>query len=96
MELREPQNDHIATDWEGADDIERDLQNKIKSNMEQEPKVEKLPKEEIDNKLRGALRELHGIMDEGLIRVSTQSLDARIRSAQKVIGDALELLEKLG
>ena len=34
-----------AADWEGADDLEQELQNKIKKNMEQEPKIEKTREE---------------------------------------------------
>lgn len=32
--------DNTVSDWEGADKIEQDLQDKIRSDMEQEPKIE--------------------------------------------------------
>ena len=65
--------------------------------MEQEPKIENKDslKEEIDGKLRGALRELHGIMHEGIIRVSLEDLNSRIEGARNAIRNALESVEKL-
>ena len=62
-----------------------------------EPKIENQlsPKERIDSKLRGALRELQGLIGEGGIRVSVDSLERRIEEARNCIRDALISLGEL-
>lgn len=42
-------DNNVVSDWEGADDLEQDLQDKIKSNMEkQEPKIEQAEKIKVE------------------------------------------------
>lgn len=69
-------DENIAADWEGADDLEQDLQDKIKSNMEkQEPKIEVSSESELKEK---ALVRLGAIIaDAELILEQDKELDER-------------------
>lgn len=66
---------NAIADWEGADEIEQDLQDKIRSKMEnQEPKIEKTKIFELTDSERELIRySLHQVMNEGLASIDERA-----------------------
>ena len=62
--------------------------------MEQEPKIEQDPKKDAKKNLEHALRRLHGLVDEGGVRVSIDQLEFAIKEARQSISKAKDFLEK--
>ncbi len=83
-------NDNVSADWEGADEIEQDLQDKIRSNMEnQEPKIEnkksiELPDSEWDIVLTG----LSALVSESYLGSdpSKEELKELLQKIEKMLG----------
>ncbi len=98
-EPKEPINS-TAADWEGADKIEKDLQDKIQSTMEnQEPKIEQDSNEQAKEKLRGALREIaqlyrEGLVGKGDIKATPDQLDYSLKQIATCIKETIDQLDK--
>lgn len=84
-------NDNTVSDWEGADEIEQDLQDKIRTDMEkQEPKIEN---EELNQVLTEM--EVHGPKTANLRLDIVEVRDNLSEDERKSLTEACRVINEL-
>ena len=84
------EQNEVLADWEGADDLEQDLQDKIKKTMEpQEPKIEKGDRQIIDV----MVKEIADIARSNFEKIVSGELDSE-GAKTRILNEVEDALDK--